>query len=418
MQYIGLLDCNNFFVSCERLFRPDLWGRPVVVLSSNDGCIVARSQEVKDKGIPMGVPYFQVKDTLAEQGTTIFSAHFALYRDISRRVFAALAPQVATLEQYSIDEAFFRYTGDDPQATAADIKRQIEQAVGIPVSVALAPTKTQVKWANQRAKRTCGAYSVNQDTFRQEAADTLLSTIWGVGRQRSRQFADHTLHTVADLVAADPARVGRLFGIAGTRLQQELSGQSVLPVTPVRPAQQSVMSSRSFASASTAYAVAADAVAYHLRQVAADVRAQGQVATTLTVSLLTSRHGTFFLHGGSATATFPVPTADTFALGAVAEGLLGTIWRPNIPYTKAGVTLSGLTSGTATTTSLFASERDTAPLLRAIDRLNQRYGTEQVQIGSRTRARNWQSKCAQLSPAYTTHWSALPVVSATMPASG
>src|SRR3989338_2114936 len=156
MKYIALLDCNNFFVSCERLFRPDLLGKPVVVLSSNDGCVVARSKEIKDKGIPMGVPYFQIKDTLTEIGATIFSSHFALYRDVSRRVFEVVRTYQSEIEQYSIDECFFTSESEDPYRWVEEMKRRVEQEVGIPVSIGVASSKTRAKYVNTVAKKTTG----------------------------------------------------------------------------------------------------------------------------------------------------------------------------------------------------------------------------------------------------------------------
>ncbi len=413
MHYIGLLDCNNFFVSCERLFRPDLARTPVVVLSSNDGCIVARSQEVKDRGIPMGVPYFQVKDTLQEMRAVVFSSHFTLYRDISRRVFNVLQKEVDRLEQYSIDEAFFTYRGSDPEGHATVLKRQIERAVGIPVSIGLAASKTQAKWASAHAKRASGVCTTTIEDFCRSMSTVPLRDIWGVGVGRARAFSAAELHTVGDLLAADRDRVAAAFGVAGVRLRQELQGEPVYPVCAARAPQQSVMSSRSFAKSTTEYAVVADAVAYHLRHAAADIRAQRQVAGVVQVSVRPSRHGAYALRGGSASATLMQPTSDTFALLRVANDLLAEIWQDDVSYQKAGVTLSALQSDQYTQHGLWddtGAGAETHALSDTLDRINSRYGAETLRVGSALASAHWQSKRDSLSPSYTTRWSDIPAV--------
>ena len=418
--YVGLLDCNNFFVSCERLFRPDLWRKPVAVLSSNDGCIIARSQEVKDMGIPMGVPYFQVKDILSDSQTTLFSSHFALYRDISRRIFNLLRAEVAIFQQYSIDEAFFIYRGDAPQQYAESLKRQIERSVGVPVSIGLAATKTQSKYANHTTKRSRGAWYMDQPTFTARGSDIALGELWGVGAGRVRAFAAHDIHTVADLQRADRSRVARLFGVEGERLQYELQGVISLPVTSERAPQQSTMSSQTFRHSTTSYAVVADAVAYHVRHVAADLRAQGQVTGRLQVSIRPSRHGAYMLRGGRAEAVLSEPTADTMALLTVAYELLEQLWQAGVPYQKAGVMVQDLTSAAYQSRSLFPDEGGVkrSAVTGAIDAINQRHGVDMVRVGSTLKTPTWRAKRDQLSPAYTTQWSAIPIVQANAVATG
>ena len=409
---VGLLDCNNFFVSCERLFRPDLWRRPVVVLSSNDGCIVARSQEIKDNGVPMGVPYFQVKDKLAAMKTVVFSSHFALYRDISRRIFTVVQQQVDVFEQYSIDEAFFLMRDTDPQQAAESLKTQVEKLVGVPVSIGVAASKTQAKYANETTKRQSGVWYMAPAVFAERAAGIPLPQLWGVGNGRSRAFATYGLRTVADLLAADPARVQRLFGVEGARLQAELRGVVAYPVTPRRAPQQSVMSSRSFRQSSTERTVVQDALAYHVRHAVADVRSQGQVARTVQVSIRPGRHSSYALRGGTISTDLAVPSADTFRILNEATKLLAQLWEAGVPYQKVGVVLSGLVP--AGTTQLRLYPRQSTPerpqLLQTIDAINQRYGQDTVSVGSGRKEALWQAKCEQLSPAYTTRWSDIPLV--------
>lgn len=407
--WIGVLDCNNFFVSCERLFRPDLQNKPVVVLSSNDGCVVARSQEVKDIGVPMGVPYFQVKDILQKHGTTTFSSHFALYRDLSRRVFEVVRDKLDTIEQYSVDEAFFTLF-DTPAEGVWEVKRVVEQRVGIPVSIGVARTKTQAKYASTLAKKGGGVTVLSPAAWRELTPDIHLSEIWGVGGKLARQYKAHKLNTVADLLAVPTDRAEQLFGVVGVRLQQELLGQPVFPVTTQHPKQKSIMSSRSFCKKTTDFAVLADAVAYHVRHAAADLRAMGLQAQVVRVSIRPSSHGDFILRGGSKEAVLVAPSNDSIELLRVAQELCTTLYEPGVPYQKAGVVLSGLRESSCQQASLFTEEAPivSTVLWQVVDAINQRTKQETIQIGTRLRTESWASRHAARSPAYTTRWADVP----------
>jgi DNA polymerase V len=412
--WIALLDCNNFFVSCERLFRPDLRNRPVVVLSSNDGCVVARSQEIKDKGISMGVPYFQIKDTLAAMQAAVFSSNFALYREVSRRVFSVLREEVDIIEQYSIDEAFF-VLGEEPIQAAGVIKQRVEKQVGIPVSIGIAQSKTRAKYVNDRAKKTTGLACMDASAWNAVAPTIPLHSIWGVGGRLSARYRAVGLETVADLCAASPNFLQHRFGKPGLQLQAELSGVSVLPVTPHLEAQKSIMSSRSFAHAVTDSTSVHDAVAYHVRHIAADLRAAKLVTACISVSIRPSRHGAYALAGGTATHTLPVPTHDTFTLLAHARTLTDTLYRKGIPYQKAGVYCHDLRSEMATTRTLFSDLETTAmtPIWQAVDAVNLRAGRELIRVGGSLAATTkWQPRRQTISPAYVTKWTDIPFVQA------
>lgn len=416
--WIGVLDCNNFFVSCERLFRPDLWQRPVIVLSSNDGCVVARSQEVKDMGIPMGVPYFQVKDTLQKAGTTVFSSHFALYRDISRRVFEAMREELEEVEQYSVDEAFFRVEADNPEYIAVKLREAVERHVGIPVSVGVAKSKTQAKYANDCAKKGSRVFVYDRHSWEKDIKKICLKDIWGVGGKLELRYKQHQLLTVADLLQADQSRVARIFGVAGVRLRHELSGQPVFSLTATRDPQKSIMSSRSFRTETTDVSVLEDAVAYHVRHAAADLRAMDLAALSLRVSIQPSRHGDFMLRGRSKEAVFAAPVNDTLTLIRTAETLLAQMYEPGVPYKKAGVVLSDLRVNSSAQPSLFATDAATAEpakaakLMETLDKLNAKAGKELLLVGSRLRSNEWSARVDARSPAYTTRWSDIATVSA------
>ncbi|MCA9354000.1 MAG: Y-family DNA polymerase, partial [Candidatus Kaiserbacteria bacterium] len=412
--WIGLLDCNNFFASCERLFRPDLVGKPVLVLSSNDGCVVARSQEVKDIGVPMGVPYFQIKDIVKKHSITTFSSHFALYRDISRRVMTVLREQLDTVEQYSVDEAFFTVT-EHPEEVAKRLKQEVERVVGIPVSVGIARTKTLAKYANVLAKKGVGIRVLDTPELLTTASQIPLVAIWGVGGKMELRYKQHGLATVADLLAADTARISRLFGISGLRLQRELSGEPSYFVAPRLEPQQSIMSSRSFKNTVSDSSTLMDAVAYHVRHVAADLRKMEQGATQLAVSIRPSRHGDFMLRGGTVLTTFDTPTSDSFELMRAAARLTEKLYEAGVPYKKAGVTVSGLRSLEVQQESLFepaSTPKATAAVSELIDTLNDHTGREVVLLGSRLKSQKWQSRHDVRSPAYTTRWSDVASVSA------
>jgi DNA polymerase V len=417
MKYIGLLDCNNFFVSCERLFRPGLNNKPVAVLSGNDGCIVARSKEVKDMGIPMGVPYFQVKDILLQSKTTLFSSHFALYRDISRRVFEVVRTMIEDIEQYSVDECFFVFESEEPEEFMWKLKRQVELEVGIPVSVGAAASKTQAKYVNSVAKKTNGVAVWDAEKWGGEIKNIKLSEIWGVGAGRSRQFSQKEIVTVFDFLNLDQQVVSRLFGIEGQRLRDELMGKSRITVMNMRVAQKSIMSTRSFAKTTTDINVLDDAVRFHLHQNVADLNDMDLLATSMKVMIAPSRHGDYMLQGSSKEVLLTSPTKDLFVLQKVASELLKACYKPDVPYKKAGVLMSNLVANESITASLFdspANQSTTKNLLTdTVLSINNRFGKNLVQLGRSEAGRGtWQSKSESLSPSYTTKWSDLLIVKA------
>ncbi len=415
-QYIGVIDCNNFFASCERLFRPDLRGKPVLVLSSNDGCVVARSQEVKDIGIPMGVPYFQIKDIVVKSGVICFSSHFALYRDISARVFTVVRELYPMMEQYSIDEAFF--TLDAPSKEAAEVvlrtlKQTIETKVGIPVSIGLALTKTQAKYASTLAKKAGGVSVVLPAEWSDLAATIPLQRIWGVGGRMSARYRAAGMETVADVLGCPMPRLESLFGIAGLRLQAECRGEVMYAVSRLHGPQKSTISSRSFKQSTTDVLVVKDAIAYHVRHAAADIRRFGLLAGTLSVTLSPGRHSDFYLRGGTLAVPLPAATNDSTSLIALAMRLVEQLYEAGVPYKKAGIALGAFIPEGYLQTSLFATDTKNDGLLDAtIDRLNARYGHESIQLGRHSLPERWQSRQEKLSPAYTTDWSAVATVKA------
>jgi DNA polymerase V len=407
-KWIGLLDCNNFFVSCERLFRPDLQKTPVVVLSSNDGCVVARSKEIKDKGIGMGVPYFHIKDTLKDIQAVAFSSHFALYRDISRRVFEVMKRELDIVEQYSIDEAFFYLTGDRDQVMVriSEIKDMVEREVGIPVSIGVARSKTQAKYASTVAKKGAGLFVLSSTTQAEALVTTKLADIWGVGARSAENFKEHGLIAVSDLLKLQRRQITNLFGVHGERLWLELQGIPAGHGVRRQGSQQSILSSRSFKNVSSDKSVLKDAVAYHVRHAAEDLRSMHLKTGCIQVMLGTSRHGDYFMQGGSEITLFTTPTSDSFELLKAADALVERLFKPGVPYKKTGILLQNFTPDTVEQLNFFedSKESKTNDLMPVIDALNKRVGAGTLLVGSHLKTSAWESSRESRSPAYTTNW--------------
>jgi DNA polymerase V len=410
---IGLLDCNNFFVSCERVFRPDLNHRPVVVLSSNDGCVVARSSEVKDMGIPMGVPYFQVKDILRKSSTAVFSSHFALYRDLSKRVFSVMRDVLEVVEEYSIDEAFFIYKGE-PCLFAKELKERIKKEVGIPVSIGFGSTKTQAKYANALAKKSSGIRVLYPPEWAELQTEIPLRDVWGVGKSTAEAMRRHGLNTVFDLLSVPADRVRKVFGLEGARLQAELGGLSAFSVNNISTPVQSMTSSRSLKTPTKDISVLSDAVSYHTRHLAHELRVKELVTGLVKVFIMPSRHGEFVLRSAAKQVVLPNNTNNTITLLRVANQMLSEMHDPEVPYNKVGVAFASLQSTDLSQNTLFDTERkeDNNALMQTVDRINSQAGKELLLWGSRLKVSAWQSRSEACSPGYTTRWSEIATVKA------
>ncbi len=412
--YVGLLDCNNFFVSCERLFRPDLLGKPVVVLSSNDGCVVARSQEVKDIGVPMGVPYFKIKDIIQEHKVEIFSSHFALYRDISRRVFSTMREVLDEIEEYSIDEAFFTISSEteEPETVLKEIKDKVEKQVGVPVSLGLGLSKTQAKVANDIAKKNTGVYHLRTDDWMNRSRDMKLSSIWGVGYRLAKQYQSFGVSTVAEYMDLSEQLVRERFGIVGWRLWRELHGNSSGKLRTNE--QKTIMSTRSFPASITELAPLEEAVKYHVENIARELRTKKLAAREIRVFIAPSRHGDFVLHGASKEIVLAVPSNNSFLLVREAMAAVRAMWKAGVPYKKAGAIASGLQSEEIQTKVLFEEEKEDkeAGLLAILDSITDQNKRPLLTLGGKKHSAKWQARQNLLSPDYTTRWESIAEVKA------
>lgn len=411
MRSIGLIDCNNFFVSCERVFRPDLVKRPVVVLSSNDGCVVARSQEVKDKGIPMAVPYFQVKDILSDMGTAVFSSHFSLYRDLSRRVFNIVRAEVGQIEQYSIDECFFDIEGDDIALRLSLLRQRLLRETGIPVSIGVASSKTLAKYASEVAKKTDGFCELTPKRWSALLPDVPLSALWGVGRGLSRRFAQRGLVNAQQFVAQPLSFIATNFGVVGARLWHELRGTPVYQVSVATPIPQSHTSSRTFARATLRKSEVRAALSYHLYQVVADLVRTDTCARTLRVTIAPSRYHELSLIATTAETILPLPTNDILQLEQRVTSLFETLFTPGVPYKKAGVSVCTV-SDQGATPSLFPDRKLRPSVSALVCGINDRAVRPVigVRVVPRAGSQVWEAAHEWRSPEYTTRWSDLCVV--------
>lgn len=389
----ALIDCNSFYATCEKLFRPDLRHRPVVVLSNNDGCIVARSKEAKALGIKMGVPYFQVKDFCKENNVEVFSSNYALYADMSQRVMSTLETLCPTVEVYSIDEAFL-YLADYPvamqdlDAYGKKLKKIVEQYTGISVGVGIGKTKTLAKLANYAAKKYPATKGVciltNERWIRRLMQITDVGEVWGVGRRYKKRLKVLGVESVYQLAICEPGKIRQHFGVVLERTCLELNGQSCLGIETIEPKQQ-IISSRSFSKRINDQQELTEAVCGHAAKAAGKLRQQDSVCSFMSVFAKNSAFSKTERYTPiSGQYHFNVPTADTRVMVAAAREVMSKIYKDNIRYAKAGVMLSGICQHDEVQLDMFSSQTDSekeksAELMSLMDELNSKFKPDRNQ---------------------------------------
>jgi DNA polymerase V len=416
MSFIALVDCNNFFVSCERLFNPKLINRPVAVLSCNDGCIVARSQEIKAWGIPMGAPYFQWADFLEKRGAAVCSSNFALYADLSARVMQTLSYFNPTLEIYSIDEAFLLLEGvDNPLKHCRHIRQKVLQWTGIPVSIGIAPTKTLAKVASRVAKKNLdlnGVYLPSQTELDTILEKLEVGEIWGIGSRLSTFLAKRGIYTAAQLRDQPDLWIKHNLTVVGLRTIWELRGISCLDIEEVRPAKQSIMTSRSFGRPVFTQEEMLEALCTYAARGAEKLREEESLASWLQIFIMTSFHHHEEYYGNHAHFLLPQPTdfTPTF-LNCVSRGLKA-IFRPGFAYKKGGILLGGIVPANNYQQDLFikqdlAEEAKRKAAMTLLDKANGQFGYKVLQFASEGIDRPWKMKQQMRSACFTTRWSEL-----------
>ena len=413
---LALVDCNNFYASCERLFQPALRGKPVVVLSNNDGCVIARSNEAKALGIPMGAPWHLHREQFRRSGVVVRSSNYTLYGDMSARVMRVLGGFTPDLEIYSIDEAFLRLAGfgDRLEGHARELRATVLQWTGIPVSVGIAPTKTLAKAANRMAKRDpeSGGVALLLTAEAQEAAlaRMALTDLWGVAGRMAQRMAEIGIHTPLDLRRADPRFVREKFSVVTERLVYELNGIPCLALEDVTPDRKSIMASRSFGQPVTRRSDMEEAVAAYTARAAEKMRRQNLATANLQVFVQTNNFRTeerqYF---ATQPVQLPVATADTGKLTRAALSGLGAIWKPGYRYKKAGVVFLDLQPAGEVLGGLFDAPDTPAKrrLMSVVDKLNSHYGRDTITYAASGRHRSWKLRSDQLSGRFTTNWDEL-----------
>jgi len=417
----ALVDCNNFYASCERLFNPTLAGQPIVVLSNNDGCVVARSNEAKALGIAMGVPEFQIRPLLRAHRVHVFSSNYRLYGDLSRRVMETLEQFSPDLEIYSIDEAFLslvgferRYLTDYGRA----IRKTVKQWTGLPVSVGIAETKTLAKLANRVAKQTAdtdGVFDLLACPDREALLDGVaVGDVWGIGPNSARLLAQQGITTAWQLRQADEQWIRKHMGVVGVRVVAELRGHSCLELDACPAPKQGITCSRAFGRAVSTLTEMEEAVSFYVSRAAEKLRGEGLAATVLTVFIMTNAFTDEPQYRNSVTCSLPVGTDTTSELIRAALKGLRRIYRDGYRYKKAGVMCTALVPTGQVQPDLFDQQDrpKSKRLMAALDAINDRWGAGTLNYASSGLTKAWQTQCHHRSPAYTTDWADLPVAHA------
>lgn len=409
---LALIDCNAFYCSCERVFRPDLAQRPVVVLSNNDGCVIARSAEAKRLGIAMAAPWFQVRE-LARRGEVMaFSSNYALYGDLSDRVMRTLATLVPRLERYSIDEVFADLAGlpEPLDALGHRLQARVQKWTGIPVSVGIAGTKTLAKLANAAAKRwparTGGVLDLRDPAVHDWVLKrSPIEDVWGVGRRLAARLRGEGVTTAWELAGQDAWSLRQRYSVVLEKTARELRGLACLSLEELEAPRQTICSSRMFGRRQYQFGALAEAVASYTARAAEKLRAQGSLCRTLRVSIQTGMHGADEgRYANAALLNLPAPSDDTRVLNDQAQAGLREIFRDGFGYAKAEVLLLELCGRSEVAADLFADAPDPAAarLMATLDAINGRFGRETLRPARIPRDPAWQMRRDLLSPRYTT----------------
>ncbi|RVU81727.1 Y-family DNA polymerase [Leucothrix sargassi] len=417
----AIVDCNNFYASCERVFRPELNGQPVVVLSNNDGCVIARSNEAKALGVPMGAAYFKAKRFLEQNNIAVFSSNYALYGDMSHRVMEVLSRFAPRMEVYSIDEVFLDFEGFDEwdlHAYGSKVCNTVEQWTGIPVSIGFGPTKTLAKLANRVSKKRAdlnGVFDFNSA----ENTDLILKgveigDVWGVGRRWADKLRAQGIHNALDLKNCDAENIKKRFNVVLARTTRELQGVSCLGLEEVQADRQQVLCSRSFGTRVTEAHDMRAAITHFVTRACEKLRKQALLASAIRVHVSTSPFddkGEYY--SNAASQELMLPSDDTRALVNIAQQLLKTIYVPGHSYQRAGVLLMGLVSHSGQQQDLFSGVQSSqsGALMDTLDAINQKMGSGTLRLaGEGSKKAGWRMRQRLMSPRYTTRFSDLKVV--------
>lgn len=411
----ALIDCNNFFVSCERVINPRLEGKPVVILSNNDGCIIARSNEVKKLSVPMGAPYFKWKDYLQSHNVRVFSSNYMLYGDMSRRVMETLEECMPDVSIYSVDEAFSDVSGvRDIHTLIKNAQQTIQQWTGIPVSIGVGPTKTLAKAANEIAKKNPEHSGLLVFDSAHVALPYLqqlgVGDLWGVGRAFGEKLPRLGVHYATDLLQKDDKWLKSNFGTPGLSLVDELRGYPRTSLDSRRDVRKSVIRSRSFGSQVYDKQEIIDAITYFADRAAQKLRKEGLRTSVIRPYFQTSRHAKKRYYA-SKTIPLPEATNDSRVMIQACIEAVHTLFKPGFPYRKAGIACTGIVSADTYQVSLFSEERiEDNKLMTAYDAVRERFGSDYIRIGRTREIKQWHMKRELLSTSERKNITSVPVV--------
>jgi DNA polymerase V len=411
----ALIDGNNFYVSCERVFNPALNGKPVVVLSNNDGCVISRSNEAKALGIKMGEPAFQLRETFRKHGVKIFSTNFTLYGDMSRRMHSLLADFGEDIEIYSIDEAFLHLpdnlSKEDYLALGRKIYSAVLNGIGIPTGIGIAATKTLAKIANRIAKKekeygnVCVLDGENEIT--EALKKTPIEKVWGVGRKLSVMLKTHNVGTAYDFTKLPADWVRRKMTVTGLKMQRELLGYDEIDLDDIREPKKSIATTRTFGKATSDYGLIETAISTFAVRCAEKLQKQNSIASFITVFLRTDKHREDEPQYGNAyTMALPVATSSELELVKHAVNALREIFREGYNYKRAGVIVTGISNKKEVQPDIFYDydfekhER----ISNAINEINAKYGRDTLRLAAISPSEKWRLQRNFLSPRYTTSW--------------
>ncbi|WP_035668694.1 Y-family DNA polymerase [Flavobacterium sp. 83] len=413
----ALVDCNNFYASCERVFQPQFAGKPIAILSNNDGCVISRSSEAKAAGIPMGAPAFKIKELVKEKGVTLFSSNYALYGDLSNRVMSILGQFTPNLEIYSIDEAFLNFDGMnvlDYHDYGVQMKTRIQKWVGIPVCIGFAETKALSKVANKIAKkfqeRTAGVYVIDSDEKRIKALKwTKIEDVWGIGYRMNKKMKARNIATALDFIAPQhESWIKKEMGVVGLRLKYELEGKSVLDLEPLADQKKSIAITRSFPKQISDFDLLRERIATFASVCAEKLRKQNSCCHTIIVLLVIDKHtvqtSKYYFNMA---VTLPFATNSTLTISNAAIDMFQQLYKgnENIKFKKAGVIVTELIDENRKQLQLFEEENPKhLELMKVMDRLNNKIGEKKVKLATQNLSLTWNMNQKHLSPKYTTNF--------------
>lgn len=418
MKIFALVDCNNFYASCERVFDPSLKKRAIVILSNNDGCIVARSNEAKALGIPMGVPFFEQKAVIKKHNVAVFSSNYQLYGDMSQRVMSSLRLHAPDMEVYSIDEAFLRLDHLQPRNLyeyCKTIRRKILQWTGIPVSIGIGPSKVLAKVANHVAKKQIddGVFDIRPRQAQGAILKALdVGKIWGIAGRWSERLRRMGISKAAELRDADPAIIRKHLSVVGERILRELRGESCIDLENIQP-RKSIMSSKSFGNILTRKEPLEEALANYTARACEKLRKQNSRAQAVHVFVQTNGfRKTDSQYNNALTQNLTTPTSDTRTIIEAAKFCLNKIYKHGYRYKKTGIMLLGLIPASLEQKQLFAhvNHQPSDHVMDIVDLINKDHGPDTLFFGAQGVTREWKMRCGLRSPRYTTQWDELPRV--------